>query len=115
MFGAVFMATEPVTTPRNPLGKIVFALFLGVFTVLFRFVGSLPEGVATAIIFMNIFTMPIDKWTAVIRAEGITKKTAGKIIVISVLVLAVAAYAIVKSGAIYSAMVNFSMVVGRAF
>src|SRR5690606_40673417 len=37
MFGAVFMATEPVTSPRNPNGKVLYALALGVITVVFRF------------------------------------------------------------------------------
>ena len=41
-FGAVLMATEPVTSPKNPLGKVFNALFLGVLTVLFRYVGVFP-------------------------------------------------------------------------
>ena len=101
MFGAVFMATEPVTTPRNPLGKIVFALFLGVFTVLFRFVGDLPEGVGTSIIFMNIFTMPIDNWTAIIRVEGLNKKTALKFAVLVFLIVGLAVYGVLKAGGQY--------------
>jgi len=64
---------------------------------------------------MNIFTMPIDKWTAVIRSEGVTKKTALKISVIVILILAIGIYAIVKSGAIYSAMVDFTLLLGRGF
>ncbi len=101
MFGAVFMATEPVTTPRNPLGKVFFALFLAVFTVLFRFVGDLPEGVATAIVFMNIFTMPIDNWTAIIRVEGVNKKTAVKFAVLVGLILVLAVYGVLKAGGQY--------------
>ena len=78
MFGAVFMATEPVTTPKNPLGKLVFALFLGVLTVLFRYVSDLPEGVATSIVFLNIFTLPIDNWTVVLRAQGLKNRPQSK-------------------------------------
>jgi len=115
MFGAVFMATEPVTTPRNPLGKAVFALALGVFTVLFRFVGDFAEGVATSIVFLNIFTMPIDKWTAVIRVEGINKKTLVKVIVLVVLIVGVAAFAIWRSSSIYTAFVNLSSLIRGAF
>ena len=37
LFGAVFMATEPVTAPKTPNGKIIFSLLLGVFTVLFLY------------------------------------------------------------------------------
>lgn len=112
MFGAVFMATEPVTTPKNPLGKIVFALFLGVFTVLFRFIGQYPEGVATSIIFMNIFTMPIDKWTSVIRTDGVTKKTIVKIIILAILIIAIATYALIKANSIYSASIGLPLFIG---
>ncbi|MDD3841988.1 MAG: RnfABCDGE type electron transport complex subunit D [Candidatus Izemoplasmatales bacterium] len=112
MFGAVFMATEPVTTPKNPLGKIVFALFLGVFTVLFRFIGQYPEGVATSIIFMNIFTMPIDKWTSVIRTQGVTKKTIIKIIILAILIIAIATYALIKANSIYSASIGLPLYIG---
>lgn len=115
LFGAVFMVTEPVTTPRNPLGKFVFALFLGVFTVLFRFVGDFPEGVATAIVFMNIFTMPIDKWTAVIRVEGVNKKTAFKIAILAFLIIGIGVYAVLTTGNNYSALIELSMVVRGIF
>lgn len=105
MFGAVFMATEPVTTPKNPLGKVFFALFLGVFTFLFRFIGSLPEGVATSILFMNIFTMPVDKWTAVLRHEGLNKKTAVKFVILVALLVLLAAFALFRGAGIYSATI----------
>jgi electron transport complex protein RnfD len=105
MFGAVFMATEPVTTPKNPLGKVFFALFLGVFTVLFRFLGSLPEGVATSILFLNIFTMPIDQWTAVIRSEGLNKKTLAKFLIMVFLILLIAVFAVIRGGTTYSATI----------
>jgi electron transport complex protein RnfD len=115
MFGAVFMATEPVTTPRNPLGKVVFALFLGVFTVLFRYISTLPEGVATSIVFLNIFTMPIDNWTAVIRARGIKKQTAIKASVFAVLFIALVLYAILKAGSMYTAFIQGPIGIGGWF
>ncbi|PKL00974.1 MAG: hypothetical protein CVV56_03985 [Tenericutes bacterium HGW-Tenericutes-1] len=107
MFGAVFMATEPVTTPRNPLGKVVFALFLGVLTVLFRYIGNLPEGVGTAIIVMNIFTLPIDKMTAIIRAQGIKKSTIFSALGLAAFLLILMVYAIIKAGNVYSAFITF--------
>ena len=102
LFGAVFMATEPVTTPRNPLGKIIFALFLGALTVLFRFIGNFPEGVGTSLIVMNIFTMPIDSISAQIRAGGIRKQSLLKGIMIVLILVAIIVYSLIKSGTIYS-------------
>jgi len=102
MYGAVFMSTEPVTTPRNPLGKIFFALFVGALTVLFRYIGVFPEGVATAIIVMNIFTMPIDKSTAVIRSTGLNKKTLVPFLMLVLLLLGIMVYAVLKSIDMYT-------------
>lgn len=107
MYGAVFMSTEPVTTPRNPLGKVFNALFLGALTVLFRYIGTFPEGVATAIIVMNIFLMPLDKTTAVIRSSGLNKKTWGKFALLVFILVAIMAYGVYKSIDLYSAMTFF--------
>lgn len=70
MFGAVYMATEPVTSPKTNLGRIMNAMMLGVLTVLFRLVGNLPEGVATSIITMNIFSLVINKYCIHMRVDG---------------------------------------------
>jgi len=102
-FGAVLMATEPVTTPKNPFGKVLFMLFLGVLTVLFRFIGNFPEGVGTAIIAMNIFTLPLDKFAAVVRAEGYRKAAFWKSVAIGAFILAIAVYAIFKGATMYAA------------
>lgn len=61
LLGAIFMATDPVTSPRRGLGKIVFALGAAILTVLIRFWGSYPEGVSFAILFMNILTPYLNK------------------------------------------------------
>ncbi|MFA7561417.1 MAG: RnfABCDGE type electron transport complex subunit D [Candidatus Izemoplasmatales bacterium] len=103
MFAAVFMATEPVTTPTNMLGKVFFALFLGVLTVLFRFIGNLPEGVGTSLIFMNIFTIPIDKFTAVIRTKRLAKPAPLYIGILTGLVILLAVYTLIKAGNMYTA------------
>lgn len=57
LFGAVFMATDPVTIPKNKPGKIIFALLLAVLTLAIRF-GSLrfPEGMMLALVVMNLLT-----------------------------------------------------------
>lgn len=62
--GAIFMATDYVTSPATPLGMFVFGVLAGVLTVVIRFYGNYPEGVSFAILFMNILTPFIDKWTA---------------------------------------------------
>ena len=64
LFGAVFMATDYVTTPITRAGKMVFAVGCGLITVLIRFYGSYPEGVSFSILLMNILSPYIEKWTA---------------------------------------------------
>lgn len=64
MFGAVFMATDYVTTPITRTGKMIFALGAGVITFLIRYFGAYPEGVSYAILLMNILSPYIEKWTA---------------------------------------------------
>ncbi len=64
IFGAVFMATDYVTSPITRTGKMIFAFGCGLLTFLIRFYGSYPEGVSFAILFMNILSPYIEKWTA---------------------------------------------------
>lgn len=59
--GAIFMATDYVTSPPTPLGKLVFGLGAGLLTFLIRYFGVYPEGVSFAILFMNILTPYIEK------------------------------------------------------
>ena len=61
--GAIFMATDYVTSPSTAKGKIIFALGCAVITTAIRFYGSFPEGVSFSILFMNILNPYIDKWT----------------------------------------------------
>jgi electron transport complex protein RnfD len=63
VLGAVFMATDYVTTPITRSGKMIFCLGAGVITFLIRYYGSYPEGVSFAILFMNILSPYIEKWT----------------------------------------------------
>ncbi len=53
LFGAVFMVTDPVTTPTTPRGAWLFGLGVGFLVVLIRRFGGLPEGVMYAILLMN--------------------------------------------------------------
>ena len=62
--GAIFMATDYVTSPSTAWGKVVFGLGCGLLTFLIRYFGTYPEGVSFAILIMNILTPYIDKFTA---------------------------------------------------
>ena len=64
VLGAVFMATDYVTTPITRMGKMVFAFGCGLITFLIRYFGSYPEGVSYAILVMNIISPYIEKLTA---------------------------------------------------
>lgn len=58
LLGAIFMATDYVTSPMTTKGQIIFAIGIGVITVLIRYFGSYPEGVSFAILIMNC-TVPL--------------------------------------------------------
>jgi len=61
MFGAIFMLTDPVTSPTSIPGRIVFAFGVALLTFLIRVKGNLPEGVIRSILFMNMMTPLIDR------------------------------------------------------
>ena len=61
MLGAVFMATDYVTSPITTKGKIIFGIGCGVLTILIRTFGALPEGVSFSIVVMNILVPHIEK------------------------------------------------------
>lgn len=63
LLGAIFMATDYVTSPITPWGKIVYGVGCGLLTMLIRLYGSLPEGVSFAIVIMNILTPLIERAT----------------------------------------------------
>ncbi len=58
MLGAIFMATDYVTSPMSTKGMIIFGVGIGILTVLIRQFGSYPEGVSFAILIMNA-TVPL--------------------------------------------------------
>ncbi len=64
LLGAIFMATDYVTSPATPWGKVVFGLGCGLLTFVIRYFGNYPEGVSFAILFMNLLTPYIEQWTA---------------------------------------------------
>lgn len=73
VLGAIFMATDYVTTPTTERGKILFGVGCGIITMVIRMFSSYPEGVSFAILIMNIVTPHIDRLTT-IKAFGEAKK-----------------------------------------
>ncbi|MBS5165178.1 MAG: RnfABCDGE type electron transport complex subunit D [Butyricicoccus sp.] len=63
MLGAIFMATDYVTSPVTPNGQIIFGIGCGLLTVFIRYFGGLPEGVSYSILLMNTLVWVIDKKT----------------------------------------------------
>ena len=61
MLGAIFMATDMVTSPITFKGQLVFGFGCGVLTIIFRSFGPMPEGVSFAILIMNAVTPLINK------------------------------------------------------
>ena len=75
MLGAIFMATDYVTSPVTKKGQLIFGIGCGLITVFIRYFGSYPEGVCYSILVMNCCTWIIDKYTKPTRF-GVDKKAA---------------------------------------
>ena len=75
MLGAIYMATDMVTTPLSSKGQIIFGIGCGFLTFLIRFYGSFPEGVSLAIVLMNMAVPLIDRFskTRVFGVEPVKK------------------------------------------
>jgi electron transport complex protein RnfD len=65
LLGAVYMATDLVTSPITPKGIWVYGIGIGILTVLIRIWGGLPEGVMYAILLMNAATPLINRYTKI--------------------------------------------------
>ena len=62
LLGAIFMATDYVTSPMSNMGGVVFGIGIGVITMLIRYFGAYPEGVSFAILIMNSVVPLLNKW-----------------------------------------------------
>mgnify|MGYP004616412217 CR=1 FL=1 len=74
MLGAIFMATDYVTSPVSNKGKVIFGIGCGLLTVFIRYFGGYPEGVSYSILLMNACVWMIDK-KFIPRPFGTPKKT----------------------------------------
>ena len=62
MLGAIFMATDYVTSPMTHKGQIIYGISIGILTIVIRNWGSYPEGMSFAILIMNAFTPLINMY-----------------------------------------------------
>lgn len=62
MLGAIFMATDMVSSPMTPKGQIIFGIGIGVITILIRLFGAYPEGISFAILIMNAMVPLLNRY-----------------------------------------------------
>lgn len=74
MLGAIFMATDYVTSPMTKKGMIIYGVCIGILTVVIRSFGAYPEGVSFAIFIMNAFTPLINTYVKPKRFGEVVKK-----------------------------------------
>ena len=73
MLGAIFMATDYVTSPMIPKGQVIYGIAIGFLTIVIRNWGAYPEGMSFAILIMNAFTPLINNYMKPIRFGEVTK------------------------------------------
>lgn len=74
MLGAIFMATDYVTSPMNKKGMLIYGVCIGLLTVIIRLFGAYPEGMSFAILIMNAFTPLINTYCKPKRFGEVAKK-----------------------------------------
>ena len=73
LLGAIFMATDYVTSPMAKMGMIIYGVGIGVITVVIRLFGAYPEGMSFAILIMNAFTPLINMYVKPKRFGEVVK------------------------------------------
>ena len=74
MLGAIFMATDYVTSPMSKNGMLIYGVCIGLLTVVIRLFGAYPEGMSFAILIMNAFTPLINTYIKPKRFGEVAKK-----------------------------------------
>lgn len=67
ILGAIFMATDYVTSPMSHKGMLIYGIGIGILTVVIRVFGAYPEGMSFAILIMNAFTPLINRYCKPVR------------------------------------------------
>ena len=70
MLGAIFMATDMVSSPMNPKGQLIYGIGIGIITISIRLWGAYPEGISFAILIMNAVTPLINTYVKPKRFGG---------------------------------------------
>jgi len=70
MLGAIYMATDMVSSPMTSKGQLIYGVGIGVITILIRLFGAYPEGISFAILIMNAFTPLINNYVKPKRFGG---------------------------------------------
>lgn len=96
IFGAIFMVTEPVTSPRSVIGKYIYAVFIGLLILVLRLLSDLQDGTSTAILFMNMLSFIIDNQGAKIRVENNILRKLKSISIFLVIFLFLSCYSVLK-------------------
>lgn len=85
LFAAVFMVTDPVTSPTSRYGKVLFAVIAGALTFMIRTLSNYPEGVMYAIILANMLTPLIDRLISGMTTKHLVRRwaTIGSIVLVA--------------------------------
>ena len=93
LFGAVFMATDPVTSPVTKKAQVLYGICLGIITIACRFLTNYPEGVLTSILVMNMFVFMLDECISFSRFD---KKKLIVPILVTILLFSITTFAVYK-------------------
>lgn len=78
VFGAFYIATDPVTSPLTSKGKVVFGAGIGILVVLIRLFSNYPEGVVFAVLLMNAMVPLINRWVVPLPLGGARREALGQ-------------------------------------
>ena len=69
IFKAIFITTDPKTSPLTPIGQILYGLFLGILTIIFKYIIPLEQGIIISILIMNLLVKTLDKIGSLARFD----------------------------------------------
>ena len=91
LFGATFMATDPVTSPMSHKGQVIGGIILGITTMAIRYLTKLPEGVLVSILIYNVITILLNKLTVKMYGK---EKAKNVTIIVTIILCVLSSFAI---------------------